>query len=62
MIHKEFDGRQVRIPRSLKIGDVKYAGWEDWYLVYVEGMYYVRERANVIEEYLLPVTNEREAS
>lgn len=62
MVHNSFDGRKVRIPNPMpgwlqpdagKIGDVKYAGWDDWYLVYVDGQYYVRAQAHEIEPNLV---------
>lgn len=63
MIHKEFDGRKVKIPNPMpgwinpnagKLGDVLYAGWDDWYLVYIDGVYFVRSQAHEIEPYLVP--------
>lgn len=60
--HDSFDGRKVRIPNPRpgwinpaagKLGDVKYAGWDDWYLVYVDGVYFVRCQAFEIEPNLV---------
>lgn len=60
--HKEFDGLKVRIPAPQagyinpsagKIGTVTYAGWDDWYCIYVDGLYYCRSQAHEIEPYLV---------
>jgi hypothetical protein len=62
MKHTEYDGRKVRIPNPRpgwinpfagKLGDVKYAGWDDWYLIYVDGVYMVRVQAHEIESCLV---------
>jgi hypothetical protein len=62
MIHDKYDGRKVRIPQPKsgwvnpfagKIGDVKYAGWDDWYYVFVDGKYLVKAQAHEIARDLL---------
>jgi hypothetical protein len=63
--HKTFHGRKVRVPNPRpgwinpvagKLGDVTWAGWDDWYLVHVDGVYFVRARAYEIEPNLVPET------
>ena len=62
--HKSFDGREVRVPKPMpgyinpsagKIGKVTYAGWDDWYLVHVDGLYFCRSQAHEIEPNLIPI-------
>jgi hypothetical protein len=63
MIHKLFDGRKVRIPAPNragfinpaqgKIGQVTYAGWDDWYYIHVDGLYFCRSQAHEIEPCLI---------
>jgi hypothetical protein len=45
-------------PYAGKLGLAKYAGWDDWYIIYVDGddgkpVYFVRARASEIEPYLV---------
>lgn len=60
--HNEFHGCKVRIPNPRpgwinpfagKLGDVTYAGWDDWYYVHVDGVYLVRAQAHEIEPNLV---------
>lgn len=60
--HKSYHGRKIRIPSPRpgwtnpfagKIGDVTYAGWDDWYLIHIDGVYFVRAQAHEIERDLI---------
>lgn len=62
-VHKEYHGRKVQIPNPRpgwtnpfagKIGDVQWAGWEDWYTIHVDNVYFARERADEVARYLVP--------